>query len=230
MIVSLSKASPGRARQEAQDAGAQRRLHQRLEARLEVGRFARATLPGSWRGAPRRSRHPRATSAAAFAGSAFAGGPCGRSAVWYCSISCFIRTASALRCPWQVTGVGAAARLDEHVREKQVGVDADRGHMDNMDRMFFSAEQLRRVVNHRSRGDQHLGRKEPVAARQPAGAKHVALGERLPLPPEEQRRAPRRWRPTRPPPESRGRQPRPDATLNPITMPELDRQRCESPA
>jgi hypothetical protein len=59
--------------------------------------------------------------------------------------------------------------------------------MDNMDRMLFSAEDLGRVVDHRSRGDEHLGGKVPVAARQPARAKHIALGERLPLPPEEER-------------------------------------------
>ena len=80
----------------------------------------------------------------------------------------------------------AAARLDDHVREQQVRVDADRGHMRNMDRMFFSADQLRGVVHDRGRRDQHLGRETAVAAREPAGAKHVAVGKGLPLPPEEQ--------------------------------------------
>ena len=59
--------------------------------------------------------------------------------------------------------------------------------MHNMDRMFFSAEDLGCVVNHRGRGDEHLSREVPVAARQTAGPKHLALGERLPLPPEEER-------------------------------------------
>jgi hypothetical protein len=52
--------------------------------------------------------------------------------------------------------------------------------------MFFSAEQLRRVVNDRRRRNQDLGRVEAVAARQAAGAKDVARGERLALPPEEE--------------------------------------------
>src|SRR6185436_50761 len=47
----------------------------------------------------------------------------------------------------------AASGLDDHIGEKQVGIDADRGHVNNMYRMFFSAEQLRCVVNHRSGGD-----------------------------------------------------------------------------
>ena len=109
----------------------------------------------------------------------------------------------------------AAARLDEDVGEEQVGVDADRGHVDNMDRMFFSAEDLRRVVNHRRRGDQHLGREVAVAARQPARPKDVARRRTAVPSTRRTARAPRRSRPTRPPPESRGRQPRPDATLNP---------------
>ena len=56
---------PGRARQEAQDAGAQRRLHQVLEPRFDVGRLGPvAGAARAVRGAPRRSGHPRDTSPA----------------------------------------------------------------------------------------------------------------------------------------------------------------------
>src|SRR5687767_2726750 len=81
---------------------------------------------------------------------------------------------------------GSAARFDHHVREQQVGVDAHRSHMCNMDRMFFSADHFGRVVHHRTRRNQYLGWKQPVAARPPAGAEHLAVGERLSLPPEKQ--------------------------------------------
>ena len=82
-------------------------------------------------------------------------------------------------------GRGSAARLDQHVREQQVGVDAHRCHMRDMYRMFFSADEFRGVVDDRRRRDQYLGRKQPVAARPPAGAKHVAVGEWPAFPPEE---------------------------------------------
>src|SRR5688500_5092637 len=37
---------------------------------------------------------------------------------------------------------GAAAGLDDHVRKQQVGINAHGCHMRDMDRMFFSADQL----------------------------------------------------------------------------------------
>ena len=113
-------------------------------------RVSRSGAPAAWRcrrwrGARRRSRHPRATSAGAAAARR-------ARPVDLRSGTARSAASSAPRRPCDGHGSHrrrAAAGLDEHVREEQVGVDADRGHMDNMDRMFFSAEQLRRVVNDR---------------------------------------------------------------------------------
>ena len=82
-------------------------------------------------------------------------------------------------------GAGAAGGLDEDVREQQVGVDADRRDVRHVDRVLLTADQLRRDVDDAGRRDPHLRRKPEVARGEPAGAKDVAAGERPALAPEE---------------------------------------------
>ena len=60
-----------------------------------------------------------------------------------------------------------------------------RGDVGHVDRMFLSAEPLRRVVHDAGRRDQHLGREEPIARDSAAGAEHVARCERPALPPDD---------------------------------------------
>ena len=87
----------------------------------------------------------------------------------------FIRTASFLLWPWQLTGLDPAAGLDEDVREHEVRVDANRGDVREVDRLLALAHPLGGVVHDAVRRDQDLGGKEAVAAAEAAGAEHVAL-------------------------------------------------------
>ena len=166
----------GTCAQESQERGAQRRLHERLEARLDVRRL----------GSTPRNRQvlhvalPRLLSfAAAIACRAAV------VSVWNCSMSRFISTASALAVPVTAYRARSAGTLDQHVREKQVAIDEHRRDVRDVHRVFAAAGQLRREVHDARRRHGDLRWKQQVATAEPAGAEDVIAGHLAALRPDE---------------------------------------------
>src|SRR4051812_15185568 len=84
--------------------------------------------------------------------------------------------------------VGAAAGLDQHVRQHGAGVDVDRRHVRHMYRLFLLSYPACLVLNDAGWCDRHLRRKQVIAGADAAGAEHLAGHERpsfAPHPPRE---------------------------------------------
>ena len=142
MMVSLSKDSPGRALRKRRMPARSGDCTSDLEARLEVERLRPLTCPDVARRAEKVTSSTRHLEWPAAARR-----PIHRRLILLDQLFHSHRIGLAMAVARDRRR--AAAGFDNHVREQQVGIDAHRGHVHNMYRMFFSAENLRRVVNDR---------------------------------------------------------------------------------
>lgn len=84
-------------------------------------------------------------------------------------------------------GAGATGRLNIDIAEDNTCVDADRGHVGNMDGMLVPAEPVWRVMNDRGGRDLDLRWKQMIAGAKAACPKHVPGRERPPFSPDDER-------------------------------------------
>src|SRR5687767_6283762 len=146
MMVSLSKVSSGRALRK-------RRMPARSgDWTSDLKRDSRSGVSGRWLLDVAR-RAAKVTSSTNDLG--FAHGAAGRPVILRLVLLDALLDPQGVALAVAVAGHGrnSAACLDQHVREQQVGVDAHGCHMRNMDRMFFSADDFRGVVDDRRRRD-----------------------------------------------------------------------------
>ena len=88
--------------------------------------------------------------------------------------------------PVALHGAGATGRLNIDIAEDDTRIDADRGHMGNMDGMLVPAEPVWRVMDDRGGSDLDLRGKHMIAGTKAARPKHVTRREGPPFSPDDE--------------------------------------------
>ena len=80
----------------------------------------------------------------------------------------------------------ATGRLNIHIAEEESGINAHRGDMRHVNRVFTPSDEMRRVMNDGRRRDVHLCGKQTVSRAEATRAEDMALGERPSFSPDDQ--------------------------------------------